>query len=224
MHGEPIPERAFRVLDAFTEAGVSLALHTIAAQAGLPESTPSRTAARLTDLGALERLENGDFVVGLQLLEIASLAPSGHGLCAALPFRQELHRVTGQRIFLVVRDGDEAVLVERLSARDAAAVKYRGGGPLPLTGTDTGIALLAHVPERIRKEALAGANDAACVRRLLATVRSDGVCAVRMPRPTTLRPHRPCRPSPPRSCTVTATHGARCRWSHSTRADPVPRL
>ena len=64
---------------------------------------------------------------------------------AALPFMEDLHRVTGQHILLAVRDGHEAVLVERLSARDAAAVKYRVGGRLPLTETGIGIALLAHV-------------------------------------------------------------------------------
>ncbi|MEV5758312.1 helix-turn-helix domain-containing protein [Streptomyces tendae] len=176
MRGEPVLEQASRVLGAFTETGEGLAIHTLAARAGLPESTTSRIAAQLTDVGALERLGNGDFVVGLQLLAIASLAPRGHGLrSAALPFMQDLHRVTGQHILLAVRDGDEAVLVERLSARGAAAVKYRVGGRLPLIGTGTGIALLAHAPGPIRKQALAGA---ACVRRLLATIRTDGVCAV----------------------------------------------
>ncbi|MFD8431985.1 IclR family transcriptional regulator [Streptomyces coelicoflavus] len=151
MHGEPVLERAFRVLGAFTEAGEGLALHTLAARAGLPKSTTSRIAAQLTDVGALERVDNGDFVVGLHLLEITSLAPRGHGLrAAALQFMQDLHRVTGRHILLAVRDGDEAVLVERLSARDAAAVKYRVGGRLPLFGA--GIALLAHAPGRIRRK------------------------------------------------------------------------
>lgn len=132
LHGEPILERAFRVLGAFAESGEGLPLHTLAARAGLPKSTTSRIAAQLMGVGALERLDNGDFVVGLQLLEIASLAPRGHGLrAAALPFMEDLHQVTRQHILLAVRDGHEAVLVERLSARDAAAVKYRVGGRLP---------------------------------------------------------------------------------------------
>ncbi|MFK0120377.1 IclR family transcriptional regulator [Streptomyces sp. NPDC090994] len=182
--GEPILERAFRVLGAFAEAGEGLPLHTLAARAGLPKSTTSRIAAQLTGAGALERLDNGDFVVGLQLLEIASLAPRGHGLrAAALPFMEELHRVTGQHILLAVRDGDEAVLVERLSARDSAEVKYRVGGRLPLTGTGIGIALLAHAPERVREEALADANDAELLRRLMAAVRTEGVCAMTVPNP-----------------------------------------
>jgi DNA-binding IclR family transcriptional regulator len=184
LHGEPILERAFRVLGAFAEAGEGLPLHTLAARAGLPKSTTYRIATQLMGVGALERLDNGDFVVGLQLLEIASLAPRGHGLrAAALPYMEDLHRVTRQHILLAVRDGQEAVLVERLSARDAAAVKYRVGGRLPLTETGIGVALLAHAPEQVRNEALATATDPAELRRLMAAVRREGVCAITGPNP-----------------------------------------
>ncbi|MBU3867888.1 IclR family transcriptional regulator [Streptomyces sp. 4503] len=190
-HGEPILERAFRVLGAFAEAGEGLPLHTLAARAGLPKSTTSRIAAQLMGVGALERLDNGDFVVGLQLLEIASLAPRGHGLrAAALPFMEDLHRVTRQHILLAVRDGHEAVLVERLSARDAAAVKYRVGGRLPLAETGIGVALLAHAPERVRDDALAGAPDPGRLRQLMATVRREGVCAATVPNPLRTGPTR----------------------------------
>ncbi|GAA4546291.1 helix-turn-helix domain-containing protein [Pseudonocardia xishanensis] len=179
MRGEPIVERAFRILGAFAEAGEGLPLHLLAARAGLSKSTTYRIAAQLRSVGALERLENGDFVVGLQLLEIASLAPRGHGLrAAALPYMEDLHRVTHQHILLAVRDGEDAVLVERLSARDAAPVKYRVGGRLPLAQTGIGIALLAHAPEQVRREALDGAPDSSRVRRFMAAVLREGVCAM----------------------------------------------
>jgi DNA-binding IclR family transcriptional regulator len=204
LHGEPILERAFRVLGAFADAGESLPLHTLAARASLPKSTTSRIAGQLISVGALERLDNGDFVIGLHLLEIASLAPRGHGLrAAALPFMEDLHQVTGQHILLAVRDGQEAVLVERLSARDAAAVKYRVGGRLPLTETGIGIALLAHAPEQVRDEALAHTPDANNVRRLMATVRRDGVCAMTGPNPLRIGPN-PARTGPTTMSSVAA--------------------
>jgi DNA-binding IclR family transcriptional regulator len=184
LHGEPILKRAFRVLGAFSEAGQGLPLHTLAARAGLPKSTTWRITTQLMSVGALERLDNGDFVIGLQLLEIASLALRGHGLrAAALPFMEDLHQVTGQHILLAVLDGHEAVLVERLSARGAAAVKYRVGGRLPLTETGIGVALLAHAPEQVRDEALATATDPAELRRLMAAVRREGVCTITGPNP-----------------------------------------
>jgi hypothetical protein len=59
------------------------------------------------------------------LLERATLEPRGHGLRrAALPVMADLLRVTRQHVLLGVRDGDEVVLTERLSAPDAGKIGY----------------------------------------------------------------------------------------------------
>lgn len=182
--GEPLLARAFRILDAFAQAGERLPLQVIAARAALPKSTASRIVAQLVHLGALERTGPGEFVVGLRLLEIASLAPRGHGLrAAALPYMEDLHRVTRQHVLLAVREGTMAVLVERLSAHDAAAVKYRVGGRLPLLETGIGIVLLAHAPDDVREEVLASSDEQPRIRRLMAAVRTEGVCAASGPNP-----------------------------------------
>jgi DNA-binding IclR family transcriptional regulator len=104
---------------------------------------------------ALERTPDGEYVIGLRLLEIASRAPRGHGLRAtALPYMQDLHHATGQHVLLAVRDGGAAVLVERLSARGAGRVMYRVGGRLPLHSTGVGLALLAHAPAALQDQIL----------------------------------------------------------------------
>ncbi|WP_113699233.1 IclR family transcriptional regulator [Nonomuraea lactucae] len=188
--GEPILDRAFRLLRAFVDNGESLSLQTLAARSGLPKSTALRIANQLVRLGALERREDGEFVVGLQLLEIASLAPRGHGLrAAALPVMEDLHHVTRQHILLAVREGDEGVLVERLSAADAMAVKYRVGGRIPLGETGIGLALLAYAPESVRQVWLERSVDPARLRRLLAMTRTEGVCALTDPNPLSTGPH-----------------------------------
>lgn len=196
--GEPLLARAFRVLGAFDRAGETLGLATLAQRSGLPKSSALRIATQLVDVGALERLETGDFVVGLRLLEIASLAPRGHGLrAAALPHLQDLHEVTRQHVLLAVRDGCDAVLVERLSAREATPVRYRVGGRLPLDATGAGLALLAHAPDAVQHEVIEGsaasARDAASrrrVRQLVAAVRREGVVAISADNPVPGGPHR----------------------------------
>ena len=170
---------------AFGPERHALPLAVLSRRAGLPKPTALRLARKLAELGALERAENGEYAIGLRLLEVASLAPRGHGLRAtALPYMEDLHHATGQHVLLAVRDGGAAVLVERLSARDAGQVMYRVGGRLPLHSTGVGLVLLAHAPARLQDEILAGdltlrpegiGRTARQIRAQLAAVRRDGV-------------------------------------------------
>lgn len=188
--GEAILTRAFRLLASFRTAGEALSLAALAHRARMPKSTTLRIATQLTEVGALERRSNGEFVIGLGLLELASLAPRGHGLrAAALPYLQDLHHVTRQHVLLAVRDGAEAVLIERLSSHDATPVMYRIGGRLPLAATGVGIALLAYAPEPLRTEIIesTGPNTSSSssreLRQLISAVRTEGVMAVTVPDP-----------------------------------------
>src|SRR6202046_5330256 len=100
-HGEPVLDRAFRILGSFGPDDRSLSLTSLSARAGLPAPSALRIARKLGELGALERDEDGRYMVGLRLLEIASLAPRGHGLRAvALPYLEDLHHATGQHRLL----------------------------------------------------------------------------------------------------------------------------
>ena len=180
--GEPVLDRAFRILTSFGPADRSLSLASLSARAGLPMTSALRIARKLVELGALERDEGGRYMVGLRLLEIAALAPRGHGLRATvLPYMEDLHHATGQHVLLAVREGNEAVLVERLSARGARRVLYRIGGRMPMHSTSVGLVLLAHAPVAVQDEILAGdltGQPDGNLRTLLATIRRDGVAAV----------------------------------------------
>ncbi len=187
MHGEPVLDRAFRILTAFGPDR-SLSLSALSDLAALPKPTALRLARKLTELGALERTPDGEYVIGLRLLEVASLAPRGHGLRAtALPYMADLHHATGQHVLLAVRDGGAAVLVERLSARGAGRVMYRVGGRLPLHSTGVGLVLLAHAPAALQDQILGQdltlrpenlARTPRELRAQLAGVRHDGVAIV----------------------------------------------
>jgi DNA-binding IclR family transcriptional regulator len=183
--GEAVLDRAFRIMTAFGPGCRSLSLTALSSRAGLPKPTALRLARKLVEWGALERTDGGEYAIGLRLLEVASLAPRGHGLRAtALPYLADLHHATGQHVLLAVRDGDEAMLVERLSARGAGRVLYRVGGRLPLHATGVGMVLLAHAPAATQEQVLSGdltlrpENIARTPRELraqLAGVRRDGV-------------------------------------------------
>jgi len=189
--GEPLLDRAFRILTAFGPDHRSLTLTSLSLRAGLPKASALRITRKLVEWGALERTDKGEYVIGLRLLEIASLAPRGHGLRAtALPYLEDLHHSTGQHVLLAVRDGLEAVLVERLSARRADRVLYRVGGRMPLHSTGVGLVLLAYAPPHVQDEVLASdllvepegrRLSAASLRVQLAEVRREGVAIASRP-------------------------------------------
>src|SRR3984885_8307041 len=181
--GEPVIDRALTLLSAFDASRRRLSLAELSRRSGIPVSSTLRLAGHLVRWGALERDEDGRYCVGLRLLEVASLAPRGHGLRqVAMPFMSDLAEVTRQHVQLAVREGTEATLVERLSAHQATPVQYRVGGRLPLHSTAVGLVLLAFAPAGLQEEFLArpmyGEPDHLLIppevmRRTLAEVRRE---------------------------------------------------
>ncbi|MGH3200936.1 MAG: IclR family transcriptional regulator [Streptosporangiaceae bacterium] len=187
--GEPVIDRAFSLLSAFDAGQRQLSLAELSRRSGIPVSSALRLARHLVRWGALERDQEGRYCVGLRLLEVASLAPRGHGLRqVAMPFMSDLAEVTRQHVQLAVREGAEATLVERLSAHRAAPVQYRIGGRLPLHSTAVGLVLLAFAPSGLQEEFLTrpiyGEPDHLLIppevmRRTLADVRRERLAIYR---------------------------------------------
>lgn len=180
VRGAPVVDRSFALLATFDGEHRRQSLAELAERSGLPRSTALRLARRLVDNGALERSGNG-YVVGLRLLEIASLAPRGHGLRQlAMPYLEDLFHVTRQHVLLAVPEEDEALLVERLSARDAEEVDFRVGGRIPLLRTGVGQVFLAELDPATRERALDGVDISFCagspeeLERDLADIRRNG--------------------------------------------------
>ncbi|WP_370617393.1 IclR family transcriptional regulator [Mumia sp. Pv 4-285] len=195
VQGEPVVDRAFALLHAFSDAEPVLSAADLSRASGVPLSTTYRLVARLVAWGALERRPDGRYTVGLGLLEIASLAPRGHGLREiAMPYLGDLADATRQHVLLAVREDDEAVLVERLSFRDAEPIHYRVGGRMPLHSTGVGLVLLAHADvetqerllhRRLTRQPEGEPVDVTALRSTLAEVRRDGVAELHRgsPRP-----------------------------------------
>ncbi|HKS50208.1 MAG TPA: IclR family transcriptional regulator [Amycolatopsis sp.] len=222
-------DRAFRILGAFASSDRSLSLTSLSVRTGLPKTSTLRLARKLTEWGALERTEDGEYVIGLRLLEVASLAPRGHGLRAiALPHLVDLHHATGHDALLAVREGREAILVERLSADTAVRRKYRVGGRMPLPCTGVGLALLAYAPIELQDEVLTGdlvdapaetGVSAQSMRARLATVRRRGVAVVfrHIPEPVM----SVACPIFGRGHTAVGALSVVCRVSRSAQHDPT---
>jgi DNA-binding IclR family transcriptional regulator len=194
--GDPVIDRALSLLAAFDARNRALTLGQLARRSGIPTSSTLRLAGRLVAWGALERDADGLFSIGLRLWEVASLAPRGQGLKqVSLPFMGDLEEVTRQHVLLAVREGGEALLVERLSAHQAIPVLYRVGGRLPLHSTGVGLVLLAYADPEFQEEMLAQPLvhlpenvpvSSAALRRTLAEIRRDGLNVFRRRSPQPL--------------------------------------
>ncbi|MGY1856930.1 IclR family transcriptional regulator [Modestobacter sp. SYSU DS0290] len=179
--GESVLARAVRVLDAFSAEEPALTVGEIARRSGLHVATASRLIGELVHHGLLERGPSREVRIGVRLWELGSRASPTLSLRdAAMPFLEDVHAVVGHHVQLGVRDGDDVIFVERLSARDAVINFTRIAGRLPLATSSSGLVLLAHAPHPVQERVLAqplhpvtpaGLRTAAELRAALAEVR-----------------------------------------------------
>ncbi|MFW3168568.1 IclR family transcriptional regulator [Geodermatophilus sp. CPCC 206100] len=153
--GESVLSRAIRIFDAFSPDEKVLQVSEIARRTGLHVATASRLIAELVAHGLLERGPDREVRVGVRMWELAARASLTLSLReAAMPYLEDLHAVVGHHAQLGVRDGDDVLFVERLSARDAVINYSRIAGRLPLHISSSGLVLLAYGPVELQERIL----------------------------------------------------------------------
>jgi DNA-binding IclR family transcriptional regulator len=153
--GASVTSKALALLGAFDEQHRRLPLTDLAARAGLPVPTAHRLVGELVAWGALARTESGHYVVGRRLWDVGLLAPVQAGLVeAASPFLHDLYGATLATVHLAVRDGTEALYLDRLRGSESVPVVSTIGSRLPLHATGVGKVLLAHAPPPVQQEVL----------------------------------------------------------------------
>jgi IclR family acetate operon transcriptional repressor len=135
--------RALALLDAFSGERRELSVRQLAERSGVTRSTAHRLARELVEWGGLERTPGG-LRLGVKLFELGAMAPSPTSLReAAVPYLHTLHEVTQLTANLAVREGDEIVYLEKISARELRVPHTRLGGRGTLHATALGKAILA---------------------------------------------------------------------------------
>ena len=154
--GASVTSRALALLGAFDAEHRRLGLTELAERTGLPLATAHRLVGELVEWGALARHPSGQYVVGRRLWDIGMLAPVQRGLVeVASPFLHDLYGATLATVHLAVRDGTEALYLDRLRGSASVPVVSTIGSRLPLHSTGVGKVLLAHAPAEVRAEVLA---------------------------------------------------------------------
>jgi IclR family acetate operon transcriptional repressor len=137
-------DKALTVLEA-------LASHSrvtdIAAETGLPKSTVHRILQSLLGWGFARSDGNGGYLPGPRILTLAGRVmsrfdPAQHAGVAL----RELRDTTGFAVHFAIRNGDEAVYVDKLEGRRPYQMRSRVGMSVPLHTTAIGKAVLAQLP------------------------------------------------------------------------------
>jgi DNA-binding IclR family transcriptional regulator len=199
--GATVTSRALALIGAFDAGHRRLSLSQLADRAELPVPTAHRLVAELVAWGALSRTASGEYVVGRRLWDVGLLAPVNTGLRQlASPYLHDLYGATLATVHLAVREGDQALYLDRLSGHDSVPVVSTIGSRLPMHATGVGKVLLAHAPAAVQVDVLAHLtritpytiNQPGTLRRQLARVLRDdyattaeemslGACSVAVP-------------------------------------------
>jgi len=151
-----VTSRALALLDAFDDAHPRLTLTDIARRSGLALSTAHRLVAELETWEGLARRADGRYEIGRKIWDLGLLAPVHRELReVALPFMQDVFAAMRENVHLAVREGTNALYVERISGHQAVAIVSRAGTRLPLHATAVGKALLAHASLEVQEQVLA---------------------------------------------------------------------
>ncbi|MFD2473502.1 IclR family transcriptional regulator [Amycolatopsis silviterrae] len=186
--GRSVSSRLLDLLFSFGPGEVELSLADLARKTGLPHPTARRLVLELTSAGALEKRPNGRFAVGLRLWQLGTLAPLTESLrTMAQPVMEDLYTALHQHVQLAVLEGNEAVIIERLSARRALGLVSQVGGRLPLHCSGVGKVLLSHGGPALTNKILESGlqrytprtiTDPGALRRELADCRRTGSALV----------------------------------------------
>lgn len=133
-------DRLTSLLDVLSRFQDPVSLKELAQLTDLHPSTAHRILNDLVKTRFVDRSSNGNYRLGMRLLELGNIVKSRLDVReAAIELMRNLHRITNQTVNLAVRQGDEIVYIDRaFSERSGMQVVRAIGGRAPLHLTSTG--------------------------------------------------------------------------------------
>jgi len=138
-------DRAMALVNLLARAPGPASLSRLAADAGLHTASAHRILGALIAHGLVEKTRAGEYDLGVRWLEVGNRLRARLNIRqVAMPHMQALATATGETVNLIVRRGDEAVYVERVSGgQTMIQVVQVVGAHAPLHVTAVGKIFLA---------------------------------------------------------------------------------
>lgn len=139
-------DRAALLLDAIANVGGPTSLKILAAETGLHPSTAFRILGSLSEVGFVERDTAGHYLLGRKLIKLAGQVKRGIDIREeAWDIMHQLRDQIGETVNLTVREGDEVIYIERVSAQRMMRVEQVVGSRAPLHVTAVGKLMLGEL-------------------------------------------------------------------------------
>ena len=155
----PAVEKCFKILEALANSHEPLGISEISRKLGLNKSTVYNITYTLADLHVLDCLPSGKFALGTLFQTLANIAGKRSSIIQMVhPYLETIKEKTGLSVFLGVRSGVQAVLIDKVEADHGIKLSSEIGMTMPpLAGA--GIkAMLSELPEEKIDEILSKAE------------------------------------------------------------------
>ncbi|MFA1641960.1 IclR family transcriptional regulator [Chryseomicrobium imtechense] len=140
--------KSMEILHVFYDKEAA-SLADIMTYTGLPKTSAHRMAETLVEMGFLEKSEDHKYRLGLLFLKFGSLVAERIDLRRiAYPYMQQLRDEFGEAVNLIVRDGMEAVYIEKADTTERIRVYTQIGRRAPLYAGACPRVLFSYLPEQ----------------------------------------------------------------------------
>ncbi|GAX91546.1 IclR family transcriptional regulator [Effusibacillus lacus] len=132
-----------------------LSLNEMVKLSGSPKSSVHRMMGSLEEMGFLVKDDEGKYSLGLLFLQFGQLVAERLDIRhVALPVMTRLRDEVGEAVNLIVRDGNEAIYIEKVDTTEPVRVYTRIGRRAPMYAGACPRILLAFLPEHEREQYL----------------------------------------------------------------------
>jgi IclR family KDG regulon transcriptional repressor len=140
--------KSMDILNLFKDH-VKLSLNEIVQLSGIPKTSVHRMIGSLEDMGFLKKDIDSKYSLGLLFLEFGQLVKERMDIRKiALPTMHALRDVAGEAVNLVIREGNEAIYIEKLETMQPVRVYTKIGRKAPLYGGACPRVLLAFLAQK----------------------------------------------------------------------------
>lgn len=126
----------------------TLSLNDMVKLSSIPKTSVHRMIGSLVEMGFLTRSEDGQYSLGLSFLQFGQLVADRLDIRqVALPLMKELRDDVGEAVNLIMKDGKEAIYIEKVDTNHPVRLYTKIGRRSPLYAGDSRI-LLAFLPDQ----------------------------------------------------------------------------